>query len=120
MRADDIAYFKDLLHAQLSNLVHQANRTVFSLTDREEIAEADPLDRASSESINEALLLIRSRESRLIGKINDALDRIEEGSFGVCDICGQNIAMARLKARPVASLCIHCKTRMERQERRTA
>ncbi len=62
-------------------------------------------------------LRIRDRERRLIGKIRDALLRIDDGTFGECESCEETIGMARLKARPVTTLCIDCKTEQERQER---
>ena len=62
-------------------------------------------------------LRIRDRERRLIGKIREALDRIEAGDFGECEDCGDQIGDARLKARPVTTLCIECKTEQERQEK---
>ncbi|TNF47144.1 RNA polymerase-binding protein DksA [bacterium] len=78
---------------------------------------ADPTDRASMETDRNFLLRIRDRERRLISKIDKALKRIEEGSFGICDECGEDIEINRLKARPVATLCIHCKTLQEEEER---
>jgi DnaK suppressor protein len=78
---------------------------------------ADPTDRASMETDRNFLLRIRDRERRLISKIDEALERIEDGSFGICDECGEDIETNRLKARPVATLCIHCKTLQEEEER---
>jgi DnaK suppressor protein len=77
----------------------------------------DPTDRASLESDRNFELRIRDRERRLIGKIREALDRIEDGEFGECEDCGDQIGEARLKARPVTTLCIECKTEQERQEK---
>jgi len=77
----------------------------------------DPTDRASLESERNFELRIRDRERKLIGKIKDALDRIEDGSFGICDDCGEDIGEERLKARPVTTLCIDCKTKQEKDER---
>ena len=59
---------------------------------------------------------MRDRESKLIRKIKEALGRIENGSYGICEMCEQQIAVARLKARPVASLCIDCKRVLETLE----
>jgi DnaK suppressor protein len=61
-------------------------------------------------------LRIRDRERRLIKKIRQALDRIEDGSFGVCEDCGEQIGVPRLKARPVTKLCINCKSKQEEDE----
>jgi DnaK suppressor protein len=62
-------------------------------------------------------LRIRDRERKLISKIKDALDRIEEGTYGICEECGENISDERLKARPVTTLCIDCKKKQENQEK---
>jgi DnaK suppressor protein len=77
----------------------------------------DPTDRASLESDRNFELRIRDRERKLISKIREALDRIEAGEFGECEDCGDQIGVARLKARPVTTLCIECKTEQERQEK---
>ncbi|MBD5642010.1 MAG: RNA polymerase-binding protein DksA, partial [Desulfovibrio sp.] len=61
-------------------------------------------------------LRLRDRERRLIRKIQGALQRIEDGTYGVCEECGEDISLARLKARPVTRLCIHCKARQEEDE----
>ena len=77
----------------------------------------DPNDRASVESDRSFELRLRGREQKLMEKINEALGRIEEGTYGVCDECGENITVKRLEARPVAKFCIDCKTMQEQQEK---
>ena len=77
----------------------------------------DPADRATLESDRNFMLRIRDRERKLINKIREALQRIEDGSFGICDSCGDDIDIDRLKARPVTTLCIECKRKEEAQER---
>jgi len=77
----------------------------------------DPTDRATMESDRNFELRIRDRERKLIGKIKDALERIEDGSFGICEECGEDISEQRLKARPVTTYCIDCKTNQEKDER---
>jgi DnaK suppressor protein len=62
-------------------------------------------------------LRLRGREQKLLEKINEALDRLDEGTYGICEECGCNINAKRLEARPVASFCIDCKTEMERREK---
>jgi DnaK suppressor protein len=62
-------------------------------------------------------LRIRDRESKLINKIKAALDRLEDGEFGECEMCGEDIGVARLRARPVTTYCISCKTKLENQEK---
>ena len=77
----------------------------------------DPTDRASLESNRNFTLRIRDRERRLIGKLNEALERIEDGTFGICEACEEPITQKRLEARPVTTLCIRCKEEQEMEER---
>jgi DnaK suppressor protein len=77
----------------------------------------DPNDRASLESERNFELRIRDRERKLIRKMQEALGRIEDGTFGICDRCSGPISEKRLIARPVTTLCIDCKTKEEKLER---
>jgi DnaK suppressor protein len=77
----------------------------------------DPNDRATVESDRSFELRIRGRERKLMEKIEEALGRIEDGSYGTCAGCGCDIAIKRLEARPVAKFCIDCKTRQEQREK---
>ncbi|PIE69776.1 MAG: RNA polymerase-binding protein DksA [Deltaproteobacteria bacterium] len=77
----------------------------------------DPNDRATIESDRSFELRIRDRERKLLEKIDQALARIKEGSYGTCEGCGEAINVKRLEARPVASFCIACKTRQEQKEK---
>ena len=116
MNKKKLEEFKELLQEQMDQLLHDAGKTVSEMTD-EKTNFPDPTDRASLESDRNFELRIRDRERRLIGKIREALDRIEAGEFGECEDCGDQIGEARLKARPVTTLCIECKTEQERQEK---
>ena len=78
---------------------------------------ADHTDRASMETDRNFLLRIRDRERKLISKIDKAIERVEDGTFGLCDECGEGIEFKRLEARPVATLCVECKTRQEEDEK---
>ncbi len=78
----------------------------------------DFADQSSFESDRNFLLRLRDRERRLLAKIDDALQRIEEGTFGTCEECGKDIGLKRLKARPVVTLCIECKTKQEEEEKK--
>lgn len=109
-------YFKNLLGQRLNELLEEANRTVSGMTDQEDNFP-DPTDRATLESDRNFTLRIRDRERRLIGKIHEALERLEDGTFGICESCGEEISEERLKARPVTTLCIECKTKQENDER---
>ena len=109
-------YFKKLLNERFEELLSEANKTVSGMTSHKENLP-DPSDRASLESDRNFTLRIRDRERKLIGKIREALDRIENGTYGVCEECGEDISAERLKARPVTTLCIDCKKRQETEEK---
>jgi DnaK suppressor protein len=117
MEKERIEYFKTLLESRLKELLSEAESTVSDMTDFKEYFP-DPTDRASHESDRNFVLRIRDRERKLILKIEEALARIEEGTFGVCEECGDEISEERLKVRPVTTLCIHCKTEAEDKEKR--
>jgi len=108
--------FKQILQQQLDELLREAGKTVAEMSD-EKTNFPDPTDRASLESDRNFELRIRDRERKLINKIREALERIDEGEFGICESCEEEIGEARLKARPVTTLCIDCKTEQERQEK---
>ncbi len=116
MTKEDLDFFKNLLTLQLNQLRGLANSTLSTLLDDVEHA-SDPLDRATLESERSSMLRIRDRESKLIDKIKKALENIENGTFGICEICEEEISIERLKARPVTSHCIECKTKMEAEEK---
>lgn len=108
--------FKNLLQAQMDDLLQDAGKTVSEMTE-EKTNFPDPTDRASLESDRNFELRIRDRERKLINKIREAIERIEDGSFGLCNSCEEPIGVERLRVRPVTTLCIECKTEEERQER---
>jgi DnaK suppressor protein len=108
--------FRQILQGQMDELLQGADKTVSAMTD-EKTNFPDPTDRASLESDRNFELRIRDRERKLINKIREAMERIEAGEFGICEECGEEIGAARLKARPVTTLCIECKTEQERQEK---
>ena len=116
MKKQDLDYFKMLLNDQLAALLDYADHTVKGLLDVTDNIP-DLLDRASFDSDRSTLLRIRDRESYLIRKIKRALDRLEDGTFGICELCGKEISMERLKVRPVTLHCIKCKTKMEKMEK---
>ena len=109
-------YFKKLLDGKLAELLDEANKTVSGMSDMKENMP-DPADRATLESDRNFTLRIRDRERKLIGKIKDALERIDNGTYGICDSCEEEIGEKRLKARPVTTLCIDCKKRQEDEEK---
>ena len=109
-------HFKTILTQRLAELLEEANKTVSGMTNQGENFP-DPTDRASLESDRNFLLRIRDRERRLIAKIQEALERIENGTFGICEECGEDISEERLNARPVTTLCIECKKKQENEEK---
>jgi DnaK suppressor protein len=116
MNAKKMNQFKKLLNEQLKTLIQEAQKTVTGMTDSKENFP-DPTDRATLESDRNFMLRIRGRERKLILKIEEALERIATGSFGVCESCGDEIGEERLKARPVTTLCIECKKKEEALEK---
>lgn len=116
MKKKDIDFFKELLTNQLEELLSLADNTVSGMTDPKENFP-DPTDRASLEADRNFMLRIRDREHKLIKKIKKALERIENSTFGLCETCGEDISINRLKARPVTAQCIDCKTKEEALEK---
>ncbi|GFE62060.1 RNA polymerase-binding protein DksA [Geobacter sp. AOG2] len=117
MEAEKIEYFRNVLIEEMKSLLGEADKTVTEMTS-DASNFPDPTDRATQESDRNFELRIRDRERRLINKIKDALERIDAGEFGICEECGEEISEARLKARPVTTLCINCKMEEEEKERR--
>lgn len=116
MKKKDIEFFRELLTNRLNELLEQADDTVSGMTTDEETFP-DPTDRASHESDRNFMLRIRDREHKLIKKIKKALERIDNGTFGQCEVCEEDISLERLKARPVTTQCIKCKTKEEEMEK---
>ena len=117
MKDEDIYFFKQLLTEQLETLLGQADIVVHYLLEKDNETSPDPVDRASFESERGTMLRIKDRESKLIRKIQRSLENLENGRFGICEMCEKEIAIERLKARPVTTHCIQCKTKMEALER---
>jgi DnaK suppressor protein len=116
MNASDVQYFKDILVQQRTDIL---NKNDLFKTDSavENIGQGDEGDLASSEVNLSLSLRLQERETQLLIKIDHALGKIEEGSFGLCEQCEEELNVNRLKARPVASLCISCKEEQESKER---
>lgn len=115
MDQKDIDFFREHLKQMLDDIEQKGKETLEDMTgDAENFA--DPADRASHESDRSFTLRLRDRERKLIRKIQEAMARIEDGTFGICDECGEDIGVKRLKARPVTTQCIKCKSRQEEDE----
>lgn len=100
---------------QKSKLMAEAEATLNDLPD--EVNYPDLGDQASAESDRNFMLKLRSRESKLIKKIDETIERIDHNDYGICEDCGEEIDARRLLARPVATYCIECKTRQEEDEK---
>ena len=116
MDQEKLLYFKGLLEGKLHVLLEEAGKTCDGMRQEHNEDFPDPTDRASLESDRNFLLRIRDRERKLIMKVKEALDRIDNETFGICESCGKPISEKRLMPRPVTTLCIECKTEGEHQE----
>ncbi len=116
MDAEKLEYFRVILNDEMKALKGEADKTVTEMT-VEASNFPDPTDRATQESDRNFELRIRDRERKLMNKVKEALERINSGEFGICEECGEEISEARLKARPVTTLCIDCKMEAEQKER---
>lgn len=109
-------HFRTILNAWKKELMEEVDSTIHHL--QEEVTNfADPSDRASQEEEFSLELRTRDRERKLIKKINEAMERIDEEDYGYCDTCGIEIGIRRLEARPTATQCIDCKTLSEIKEK---
>jgi DnaK suppressor protein len=118
METERLDFFKNLLQERLERLLQEAGQTLGDLTDDKE-SLADALDIATMESNRDFQLRIRDRERVYIRKIQQALQQIDDGEYGYCTACGEEIGEQRLIARIVATHCIDCKTEAEQLERRS-
>jgi DnaK suppressor protein len=117
MEPERLEFFRNLLQERLQEILGEADKTRTDMTGTGAAAFPDPTDRATLETDRNFTLRIRDRERKLINKIREALERIDDGTYGICEICGGDIAEKRLIARPVTTMCIACKSRQEAQER---
>ena len=113
---EDLDVFRTILTQQREELMGKATHMVADLIQSNDKL-TEPLDQATFESSRSTALRIRNRESQLIREIVEALDRIEDAAFGICEDCDEEISIARLRARPVTSHCVRCKTRIEDSEK---
>jgi DnaK suppressor protein len=112
MKPDDIEIFKASLLKSLKDFQQRSEDTIPYISDQQN-QSPESIDRAAIASDRNFYIRLKSREGKLIQKIEKALDRIEEGSYGICETCGEDISLKRLKARPVTEQCIECKTATE-------
>ncbi len=111
----ELLKFKNVLEEQLKDLQHDFGKKYLNI---KSTALPDVNDQASAESERNFEIRIKDRERKLIGKVQESLKKVAEGTYGICESCGDAIGSKRLMARPVTNLCINCKSQMEDNERR--
>jgi DnaK suppressor protein len=116
MSEEQLAYFRNKLLDWKDALVRESRDTMAQLKSGP-MREADLTDRASSETDWSIELRTRDRQRKLISKIDGALRRIDTGEYGFCEVTGESISLARLEARPIATMTVEAQERHERNER---
>ncbi|MEZ5669607.1 MAG: RNA polymerase-binding protein DksA [Alphaproteobacteria bacterium] len=116
MNERQLEYFRQKLLKWRQELLEESTETIRSLQ-HESLAEADLTDRASKETDRALELRTRDRQRKLIAKIDAALRRIDDGSYGYCEMTHEPIALRRLEARPIATMSLEAQELHERQER---
>ncbi len=114
---EELTTLRAMLEEKLKEIMTQSKEAVSELTEVRE-QDPDPLDLAVTESNREFTLRLADRERRLLSKIKNSLERMNNGEYGTCESCGGPITFKRLMARPEATLCIDCKTEAEQVESR--
>jgi DnaK suppressor protein len=113
----DLKRFKKMLEDAKASLLESAKRTLVEEASFDTDDLPDEIDQASSEYAQSMVFRLRDREKFLLQKIERALLRIEDGTFGICERCEEEIHPKRLEARPVTTLCIRCKEEQEKKEK---
>jgi len=116
LKPEKLEVFRAMLIQKINELLNEAGKTVSEMTSGKENFP-DPNDRASLESDRNFELRIRDRERKLIMKMQEAIKRIDDGVYGICESCSGPISEKRLMARPVTTDCIDCKTKQEKMEK---
>lgn len=116
MNKEQLEKFRSQLLQKRDEILAEAGKTLSEMTDQTTNIP-DPNDRATIESGRSFELRIRDRERKLLAKIEQAIVRLDEGEYGICDGCGEEIGLKRLEARPVTTYCIDCKTLQETKEK---
>jgi DnaK suppressor protein len=111
--------FRAILLKERERILNESLKTVNGMN-KKDSGFPDPLDRASMESDRNFQLRVRDRERKLLKKIDEAIMRLENGTYGICEICGAEIEYERLKVRPVTTMCIECKNEQEEEEKKRA
>jgi DnaK suppressor protein len=117
LKKKDLKRFREILEEKRLELLRNARRTLSDDMALDQDDLPDEMDLASSEYLQSFTFRLRGREKTFLTKIDYALAKIEEGTFGICEECEEPIALKRLEARPETTLCIRCKEDQERIER---
>jgi DnaK suppressor protein len=119
MEKEKFKEFNRILLKMKQDILEETSRlsSSFQGSDKKETRLPDPNDRASVETDLGVLLRLGDRNRRLLIKIDDALKRIKDGTYGICEVCGEEISEERLRFRPVTTQCIKCKTELEDEEK---
>jgi len=117
MDKEHLEEFRALLSNQLKDLINESEKNVSTMTDTDEEHYPDPSDRAAHETDMAFSLRVKDRERKLVTKIKETLEQIDDGSYGICELCGNDISIARLRVRPVTTYCIDCKEEEEAAEK---
>jgi DnaK suppressor protein len=120
LKKRDMQKIRKTLEGQRDEILVNARKTLSGEIHLDPDDFPDEIDSASSEMNLAFQGRLRERERGLLSKIIEAIDRIDEGIFGECSSCGEDVGLKRMQARPMATLCIDCKAEQEQQERRNA
>lgn len=117
MNKKDLKRFRELLVNEREQLVKKANKTLTEEATLDTNELPDEIDQASAEYNQSFIFRLRDREKFYLSKIDKALQKLDAGTFGICEACDEPINIKRLEARPVTTLCIRCKEEQEMEER---
>ncbi len=120
MTQEQLKYFREKLLKWRQDLLDEADATIKGLRSESNREVGDEADRATVESDHAIELRVRDRQRKLLKKIDEALDRIEDGTYGFCEETGEPIGLARLEARPIATMSVEAQERYEKRERHLA
>jgi DnaK suppressor protein len=109
--------FREMLEAKRNDIIKRAQQTLDEDMTLDANELPDEMDLASSEYLQSFTFRLRGREKVFLDKIQKAIERLDSGSFGQCEECGEKISVKRLEARPETTLCIRCKEDQERVEK---
>jgi DnaK suppressor protein len=115
LREEKIQEIKKKLIKQKDALLSEAEDALNALPDETLFPELG--DQASAEIDRNFMLRLKGRERQLLKKIDEAIEKIDSGTYGICEVCGEEINIKRLEARPVTTMCIECKTEQEEEEK---